>query len=303
VQQGTLQRGDAFVIGSVYGRVRAMTDDRGKEVKQAPPATPVQIVGISGVPEVGEEFVVVKNERDAKQLAEHRLAEQKRAVTVAENAPSADIFATFGEVEGKELRVVVKTDVRGTMEAVRDGIANLATERVSVKVIHCGVGAITESDIMLASASRAVVIGFHVRPEPAARKAAEREHVDIHTFDIVYELLDETKRLMTGLLPPKMVEKVTGHAEVRELFPIRGGGTIAGCFVADGVIRRSNLMRVVRNGVPVYTGKLDSLRRFKDDVREVQQNFECGIHIENYNDVKVGDRLESYEIEERPDTL
>jgi translation initiation factor IF-2 len=308
VQQGTLSRGDAFVIGSVYGRVRTMTDDLGKALKEAGPSTPVQIVGLSAVPDAGEEFAVMASEREAKQLAEHRIAELRRsqgdvelAATAA--AASGDIFGSLSGSESKELCVVLKTDVRGTMEAVRDGITKLSTDRVSVRVIHSSVGAISESDVMLASASRAVVIGFHVRPEPAARKAAEREHVAIHTYDIVYELLDQAKILMQGLLPPKLVEKVSGYAEVRELFTMPRGGVIAGCFVPDGVIRRSNQIRVIRNGVPIYSGRVDSLRRFKDDVREVVANLECGIHVENFNDVKVGDRLESYEIEERPDTL
>jgi len=305
VREGTLKAGDAFVVGDVSGRVRSMTDDLDHSVKQAEPSIPVQIVGLSAVPEAGSELVVVKNERDAKALVEHRQAEVRRAATEhkGEVPTGDDIFGTLGTGEGKELRILIKSDVRGTMEAVRDGVLAMQTDRVSVKIIHTGVGGITESDVMLASASDAVVIGFHVRPEPAARKTAEREEIEIRTFDIVYELLDDVKALMTGLLPPKVVEKVWGHAEVRELFVVPRRGTIAGCFVPEGTIKRSYSIRVIRNGVPIYSGKMGSLRRFKDDVREVQGPIECGIHVENYNDVKVGDILESFELQEKADVL
>jgi len=305
IREGTLKAGDAFVVGEVFGRVRSMSDDTGRSVKLATPSVPVQIVGLSGVPEAGQELVVVKNERDAKALVEHRRAEERRAQTGqgVEVPIGDDIFASLGTGEGKELRLLLKSDVRGTMEAVHEGVLAMATDRVSVKVIHTGVGGISESDVMLASASDAVVVGFHVRPEPAARKTAEREGVDIRTFDIVYELLDEVKNLMTGLLPPKVVEKVWGHAEVRELFVGPRRGTIAGCLVPEGTIRRSHTIRVMRGGVPIYSGRIGSLRRFKDDVREVQGPIECGIHIENFNDVKVGDILESFELQERPDAL
>jgi translation initiation factor IF-2 len=305
VREGTLKPGDAFVVGEVFGRVRSMTDDLGRPVKQAGPSVPVQIIGLSAVPEAGQELVVVKNERDAKALVQHRLAEDRRAQSeqATDVAAGDDIFASLGTGEGKELRLLIKSDVRGTMEAVRDGVLAMQTERVSVKVIHTGVGGITESDVMLASASDAVVVGFHVRPESAARKAAEREEVEIRTFDIVYELLDDVKALMTGLLPPKVVEKVWGHAEVRELFVVPRRGTIAGCYVPEGTIKRSHSIRVIRDGVPIYSGKMGSLRRFKDDVREVQGPIECGIHIENYNDVKVGDILESFELQEKADVL
>jgi len=304
VKEGTLSRGDAIVVGDVYGRVRTMTDSLGKQLKKVGPSTPVQLVGLSGVPDAGDELAVVKNEREAKGVAEHRIAERKRAAAEQSTAPlEADIFAPLGGEEGKELRLVLKSDVHGTMEAVREGVENLSTDRVKVKVIHTSVGPIGESDIMLASASSAVVLGFHVRPEPAARKAAEREKVEIRCFDIVYELFDETKSLMEGLLPPKLVETISGHAQVRELFTVPRLGTIAGCQVPEGVIRRNNSIRVLRDGVPVYTGRVESLRRFKDDVREVAAPLECGIKVENFNDIKVGDILESFRVEERPDSL
>jgi len=304
IKEGTLARGDAIVVGDVYGRVRTMTDSVGKQLKKVGPSTPVQLVGLSGVPDAGDELAVVKNEREAKGVAEHRIAERKRSAAEQSTAPlESDIFAALGGGDGKELRLVLKSDVHGTLEAVREGVENLSSDRVKVKVIHTSVGPIGESDIMLASASSAVVLGFHVRPEPAARKAAEREKVEIRCFDIVYELFDETKSLMEGLLPPKLVETISGHAEVRELFPVPRQGTIAGCQVPEGVIRRNNSIRVLRDGVPIYTGKVESLRRFKDDVREVAAPLECGIKVENFNDIKVGDILESFRVEERPDSL
>jgi translation initiation factor IF-2 len=304
VREGQLERGDAVVIGNVYGRVRSMTDHQGAEVKRAGPSVPVQLVGLSGVPEAGDELVAVKNEREAKAVVEHRLTAERRAKSdVAVGAENVDIFGSLDGDGTRELRIVLKADVHGTMEAVREGISNLSTDRVSVKIIHTGVGGISESDVMLASASRAVVAGFHVRPEPAARKAAEREKVEIRCFDIVYELFDDMKLVMGGLLPPKIVETVVGHARVKELFPIPKFGTIVGCQIDEGSIKRNNPIRVLRDGVPIYTGKIESLRRFRDDVREVSAPLECGVKIENFNDVKVGDVLESLQVEERPDSL
>lgn len=304
VREGTLKKGDAFVVGKAYGRVRTMTDDQGNAVKEATPSTPVEVVGLSDTPEAGDEFAVVKNEREARAVAEDRIAEERRALTVEPSAPSAeDLFASLSGDEERHLRLVVKADVRGTLEAIRDSVVELSTDRVQAEVLHTAVGAISESDVMLASASSAIVVGFHVRPEPAARKAAERHGVEIRTFDVVYELLDDMVALMSGLLPPKIIESVTGHAEVRQLFTIPRLGTIAGCFVPEGAIRRGNRIRVLRDGVPIYAGPLRSLRRFKDDVREVLAGLECGIGVENFNDVKVGDILESYSVEERPDEL
>jgi translation initiation factor IF-2 len=228
----------------------------------------------------------------------------RRAKTEAASETEAgDIFGALDGEGARELRVVLKADVHGTMEAVREGISSLATDRVSVKIIHTGVGGISESDVMLASASNAVIAGFHVRPEAAARKAAEREQVEIRCFDIIYELFDDMKLMMGGLLPPKVVETIVGHARVKELFPIPKLGTIIGCQIDEGSIKRNNPIRVMRDGVPVYTGKIESLRRFRDDVREVNAPLECGVRIENFNDVKVGDILESLQVEERPDSL
>ncbi|MFQ5513389.1 MAG: translation initiation factor IF-2 [Myxococcota bacterium] len=302
VREGQLRRGDAVVIGSCYGRVRALMDDRGGSLKEAGPSAPVRIVGLSGVPGAGEEMIVVRNEREAKEIVEQRVAEERRARGEAASAPATDqaedLFAALEAGEQKELRLVIKADVHGTREAIVEAVCKLSSDDVKVAVIHSGVGAITESDVMLASASHAVVIGFHVRPEAVARHAAERENVNVRSFDIVYELLDDVQALAQGLLPPKLVEQVTGHAEVRELFVIPRVGTVAGCYVPEGVIRRSNLVRVVRNGVPIYSGRLASLRRFKEDVREVSGPIECGMKVENFDDVKVGDVLESYVVEE-----
>jgi translation initiation factor IF-2 len=307
VQEGTLRRGDAVVAGTVYGRVRSLVDDQGSQLKEATPAMPVQIVGLSGVPEAGDELVAMKNEREAKRVADHRLEQQRREAVaepgVAAPLTAEQLFASLGREDSWELRVVLKGDVRGSVEATREALEKLSTERVRLRVIHSAVGGITESDVMLARASRAVILGFHVRPEPAARKAAERDGVDVRTSDIVYELLEEAQGLMRGLLPARRIEKVVGHALVKELFPIPKIGTIAGCELREGLIRRSSRVRVVRDGVSVYDGKLASLRRFKDDVREVSAPLECGLAIENFNDIKVGDRIEAYEVEESPDEL
>ncbi len=305
VREGTMRRGDAFVAGTVSGRVRTLSDDGGKPLKEAGPSTPVQIVGLSGVPEAGHELTVVGSEREAKAIAEHRASQQRQTATSEASGPIVDeaVFSMLEESDLKVLPLVIKADVRGTMEAIRESAEKLSTERVKLHVIHAGVGAISERDVMLASASKAVVSGFHVRPEAAARRAAEQEGVLIRTFDVVYELLDDLAALMTGLLPPKQIETVSGHAEVRALFHVPRRGTIAGCFVPEGIIRRSDRMRVIRDGLPIYAGPIESLRHFKDDVREVRQGFECGIKVAMFDDYKVGDVLESFKVEEQPDTL
>ncbi len=307
VREGTLRPGDAVVAGSTYGRVRSLQDAEGATVKEAGPSTPVRVIGLSGVPQAGDEIFVAKNEREAKQIVDHRIAEEKQKVSAANENPAAvsaeDLFARMAAETGRELFAVVKADVQGTVEAIREALAKLSTEKVKLTVIHSGVGGIKESDVMLAAASKAVIFGFHVRPEPAGRKLAEREGVAIRTFDIVYELLDDATLLMRGLLPPKETEKRLGSALVKELFHIPKIGTIAGCGIEEGKITRASRARVLRNGIVIYAGKLSSLRRFKDDVREVAAPLECGIGIENFNDVKVGDRIEAYEIEATPDTL
>jgi translation initiation factor IF-2 len=307
VRQGVLRRGDAVVVGTVFGRVRSLVDAAGAQLDEAGPSTPAQLLGLSGVPEAGDDLVAMKNEREAKRVAEHRIEQQKREAAAGPSPAAAltaeQLFAQIASGGAYELNVVLKADVRGSAEATREALEKLSTERVKLEVIHSGVGAITESDVTLATASRAVVLGFHVRPEPAARKLAERESIDVRTYDIVYELLDEARGLMEGLLPKRRTEKVQGHALVKQLFQVPRIGTVAGCEVREGTIRRSYRVRVVRDGVPVYDGRLSSLRRFKDDVREVSAPLECGMGVENFNDVKVGDLIEAYEVEETADKL
>ncbi|MCE2391799.1 MAG: translation initiation factor IF-2 [Proteobacteria bacterium] len=307
VQEGVLKRGDAVVVGNVYGRARSLTDDRGQNLKQAGPSLPVQLIGLNGVPEAGHELVSMKNEREAKRVAEHRVEESKRqAVTEPADASeisAEDLFAALGQADKWELRVVLKADVRGSVEATAEALEKLSTERVKLNVLHSGVGSINESDVMLAQASEAVIFGFHVVPEPAARRAAERDGVPLRSYDIVYELLQEAEAMMQGLLPARRVEKVLASANVKELFVVPRVGTVAGCEVTEGTVRRNSRVRVIRDGVRIYDGQLASLRRFKDDAREVSAPLECGMGIENYNDVKVGDRIEGYEVEETPDTL
>jgi len=304
VQEGTLSRGDALVVGSVSGRVRGMLDEHGEPVKQATPSVPVQVLGLSAVPEAGDEFVVVKNEREAKELVEHRVTVARKAEVSEASQMSADLlFGTLGAEEERELCIVLKSDVGGTLEAAREGIKQLETEKVKTNVVLAGVGGVTESDVMLASTAGAVIYGFHIRPDSLARKTAEKESVPIRTFDVIYELLDDVRGAMQGMLPPRRVEVVSGHAEVRQLFVIPRQGTVAGSFIPEGVIKRENEVRVLRDGVLIYSGKLASLRHFKDDVREVQSGTECGMRIENFDDVKVGDVLESFVVEEHAETL
>jgi translation initiation factor IF-2 len=304
VQEGTLRRGDIVVVGTHYGRVRIMNDDKGEQIKEAGPSKPVQIVGLSGVPGAGDVMHAVESERVAKEIVDHRLAEERK-----EKAPVAkprvsleDLFA--GQAEGaKELALIVKADVQGSAEAISAALAKLSTERVEVNVLHLAVGGITESDVQLAQASRAIIVGFHVRPDAKARKAAESVGVEIRTYQIIYEMLDEVKAAMAGLLPPTTREVVLGQAEVRQLFNIPRVGTIAGSYVTEGLMRRGARARLVRDGVQLWDGKFGSLKRFKDDAREVQSGFECGIGLEGFNDLKVGDVVEAYEIETRPAEL
>jgi translation initiation factor IF-2 len=304
VQDGTLRAGDVIVAGSNYGRVRAMQDENGRRMNEAPPSFPVQVLGLSGVPGAGDSMHAVENERVAKEIVEHRLAE--RRAQPAEARPAVSLEQFFAEAQGggvKELRLVVKADVQGSVETLRDSLTKLSADEVKVSVIHAGVGAVTESDVMLARASGAIVIGFHVRPEPAARRAADAQGVDVRTYQVIYEVTEDVQKAMVGLLPPTISEAFLGRAEVRQTFSVPKIGTIAGCYVAEGLIRRNALARLVRDGVQVHEGRIGSLKRFKDDAREVQTGFECGIGLEGYNDVKIGDRIEVFVVEEKPATL
>jgi len=305
VQQGTLRPGDMIVAGTAMGRVRAMEDERGRRLESAGPSVPVQVTGLADVPGAGELVHAVESERVAKEIVSHREA-QKRGEGAEVARPKLsleEIFAAAGGGGVKELAVVLKADTRGSVEAIRDALLKLSRDSVKVDVLLAGVGAVTESDVMLAKASGAVVVAFHVRPEPAARRAAEGQGVDVRVYQIIYDVVDEIKKAMEGLLPPTISETFLGRAEVRQTFSVPRIGTIAGCFVTEGNIRRGGLSRLVRDGVQIYEGKIGSLKRFKDDVREVATGFECGIGIDGYNDVKVGDVIETYALKEERPTL
>jgi translation initiation factor IF-2 len=305
VQKGTLRVGDNFICGKFSGRVRALYDERGKTVKEAGPSIPVQILGFEGVPAAGDTFAVVTDAVEAREIAQKRQRLEREAQNrrTARGGTLEDFSRALKEGEVSTLRIIIKADQGGPAEALADALAQLGTGEVRVDVVHRGVGAITESDILLAKASGAIVLGFHVRPDSNARAAAEREQVDVRTYRIIYEAVEDVRNALEGLLKPEEKETVLGEAEVLQLFKVSKVGTIAGCAVRSGVIQRTAKARVIRDGVPVYTGTLGSLKRFKDDVREVREGLECGIGIENFNDLKVGDRIESYRMEEVKRTL
>lgn len=299
VQSGTLKIGDAFLAGTNVGRVRALIDDTGKRILEAGPSTPVEVIGFPEVPTAGDIFTVVEDEKRARQIAFARLQKEKLAEMAKEKRLTlADLYAKIKEGEIKELNIIIKADAQGPVEALQDALEHIIHPEVKVKVIHTAVGGINESDVMLATASNAIIIGFNVRPESKASQTAEREGVDIRLYTIIYEAIEEVKKALEGLLEPTLKEKVLGRAEVRQLFHISRLGTIAGCYVLDGsVSRTSDGIRIIRDNIVIYDGKIASLKRFKEDVREVQASYECGIMIENYNDIKVGDILEDYIIE------
>ncbi len=295
VEDGTLRQGDYFVAGYTWGRVRAMLDERGNRLKEAPPGTPVEILGFNETPRAGDRFVVMKSEREAKQLAEQR--KQKMEEELLAKKAKLNLENLKG---AKEVNIVLKADVQGSLEAILKSIEELAEkfEDVSIKVIHSGIGAITESDVMLAAAADGIVIGFNVRPDAAARRAAEEEGVPIKIYGIIYDLIEDLEKALKGLLEPKKREEFLGACEVLKIFRIKGVGTVAGCRVTDGVIRRNSKARLVRDGVVIYDGEIVSLKRFKDDVKEVAKGYECGLMLKDFNDIKPGDIVESYEIVE-----
>jgi translation initiation factor IF-2 len=304
VREGTLRRGDIAVVGTHWGRARAMEDENGKRLKEAGPSVPVQLTGLSGVPESGQLLHAVESERIGKEIVDHRLAQQRAKPVEARPTFSLDEF--FAQAEGggvKELAIVLKADVHGSVEALREALLKQSTDSVKVNVIHAGVGAITETDVMLAKASGAIIIGFQVRPDPAARHAAEGQGVDVRVYKVIYEVVDEVRSAMVGLLPPTVTEEFRGRVEVRETFSVPRVGTIAGCYVSEGKVNRGDQCRLLRDGVQVYEGRIGSLKRFKDDAREVASGFECGIGIDGYNDVKIGDVIETYQLSEKPATL
>jgi translation initiation factor IF-2 len=305
VRTGTVHVGDAFICGQFWGRVRAMYNERGEPVTEAPPSTPVQVLGFDGVPEAGDSFLVMADTTEARDIAQKRQRLEREAMLRRSGRAKTleDFMAERVEGGVATLRLIIKADQGGPAEALADALGQLSTAEVKVEVVHRGVGAITESDVLLAKASGAIIIGFHVRPDSNARAAADREHVEIRTYRIIYEAVEEVRAAMAGLLAPEKKEVILGEAEVRQIFKIAKVGTVAGCFVRSGVIPRTSRVRVIRDGVEVYEGAIASLKRFKDDAREVREGFECGIGVENFNDVKVGDLIEAYRIEEVARTL
>jgi translation initiation factor IF-2 len=304
VQEGTLRPGDHFVVGQFSGKVRALLDDKGRQIKQAGPSIPVEVQGLSGVPSAGDEFIVVTDEKMAKSVSSARALKAREMELNANTKISLDrLFEKMNEGEVQELRVVLRADVQGTLEAFAKAAEELSTKEIKVKALHEGTGTITESDILLASASEAIIIGFNVRPTAKVKELAAKENVDVRSYDVIYHALDDIRKAMVGMLEPTFKENVIGNAEVRETFHVPKIGTIAGCSVTDGKIQRNAGVRVLREGVVLFTGKISSLRRFKDDVKEVLTGYECGIGVENYNDLKIGDNLEAFVMLEVEATL
>lgn len=298
VQRGTLRPGDLMVAGTVMGRIRAMVDEKGKKLTEAGPSVPVEVFGLSSVPQVGEPFVVFTDELKAKKVAQMRGAAAQAVKASHKKVTLEDLFDQIQGGQIKDLGVVLKADVQGSVEAIRDVLIKQATDEVRVKVLHEGTGGINEGDVMLAAASNSIIIGFNVRPDNKALEAVRREQIDVRFYNVIYDVINDIRDALKGLLAPVFTEEVLGRAEIRETFHVPKVGTIAGCHVVDGLIRRNAQVRVIRDGVVIYDGKIESLRRFKDDVREVADGYECGIGLENYNDVKQGDILENYEITE-----
>ena len=304
VQSGTLKRGDMLLAGSSFGRVRAMLDEAGNDIKEAGPSIPVEILGLSDVPNSGEEVIVLNDERKAREIALFRQGKFRDVKLAKKQAANLEnIFENMGEGEVKSLPLIIKSDVQGSYEALATSLQKLSTEEVKVNIIHTGVGAVTESDVNLSVASKAVLIGFNVRADAGARKLIESSGVDVRYYNIIYEAVDEIKAALGGMLAPEKKESAIGLVEVREVYRISKVGAVAGCYVQDGVIKRNSKIRVLRGDVIIHTGELDSLKRFKDDVKEVKSNFECGLSLKNYNDIEVGDLLEVYEVVEVARTL
>jgi translation initiation factor IF-2 len=304
VQAGTLKRGDVILAGAVFGRVRAMLDEGGRPVQEAGPSIPVEIQGLSEVPNAGDEMMALGDERKAREIALFRQG-KFRDVKLAKRqaARLEDMFESLKDAEVKVLALVIKADVQGSQEALAHALSRLSTDEVRINIVHAGVGAISESDVNLALASKAVIIGFNTRADATARKLAETSGVDIRYYNIIYEAVDEVKAALSGMLTPEKKEAVLGLVEVRQVFRISKIGTVAGCYVTEGLIRRNARVRVLRDNVVIHDGELESLKRFKDDVREVKSGFECGLSIKSYSDIKVGDQLEAYEVQEVARTL
>ena len=299
IQNGTLRSGNPIVVGATYGRVRQLVDDRGREIKAAGPATPVEITGLNDVPEAGDKFMVFETEREARHVGEERA---QKKIEEERNSTSAmsldDLFSQMKSGEVVDLNIIVKADVNGTAEAVKSSLEKIDVEGARVNVIRSTVGAISESDILLASASKAIIYGFNVRPDANVRRKADEEGVEIRLHQVIYKMVEEIEAAMKGMLAPEMEEVVTGQAEIRHIYKVSKVGNIAGCYVTDGSIKRDCGIRLIREGIIVYEGKLASLKRFKDDAKEVNQGYECGLTIENYNDIKEGDIVEGYVMQE-----
>ncbi|UOQ43017.1 translation initiation factor IF-2 [Halobacillus salinarum] len=299
IQNGTLNVGDAIVVGNTHGRVRAMVNDLGRRVKTAGPSTPVEITGLNNVPQAGDRFLVFEDEKKARSVGESRAQAQLEAERSSTAKVSLDdLFEQIKHGDIKEINLILKADVQGSVEALAGSLQKIEVEGVKVKIIHTGVGAITESDVSLASASNAIIIGFNVRPDGNARKAAESEDVEIRLHNIIYKVIEEIESAMKGMLDPEYEEQIIGQVEVRETFKVSKIGTIAGSYVTDGKVSRNSGIRVIRDGVVIFEGEIDALKRYKDDVKEVSQGYECGITIKNFNDIKVGDVIEPYEMKE-----
>lgn len=299
IQEGTLHIGDPVLCGMYYGKIRMMFNDLGVAVKTAGPSIPVEIVGLSGVPMAGDELIALTAEKDAKQVSEHRLQQQRsRSLATTSRLSLEKLYEQMLEGEVKDLNIIIKADVQGSIEALAEALKKLSTDEVKVNIIHSAVGSIIESDVSLAAVTNAIILGFHVRPAPKVSGMANDEHVDIRYYDVIYHAIKDVQDALVGLMSSKFEERALGQAEVRQVFTVPGIGTIAGSMVTSGKIQRGQQARLVRDGIVVYTGKIDSLRRFKDDAKEVAQNYECGIHIENFNDIKLGDIIECFYLEE-----
>jgi translation initiation factor IF-2 len=304
VQNGTLEQGDMIVCGQHYGKIKAMFNERGQRVDKAGPSAPVQVLGLNGAPQAGEKFKVFEDENEAKNVATHRaqiLREQ--GIRARKHITLDEIGRRLALGNFKELALIIKGDFDGSVEALSDSLQKLSTPEVAVNIVHKGVGQITESDVLLATASDAIILGFQVRPSIQTSRLAEQENIEIRYYSIIYDAIDEIKSAMEGLLEPKIEKKTVSNIEVREIYKIGGVGTIAGCYVLDGKMSRNTKLNVVRDGIVVYTGELASLKRFKDDVKEVSAGYECGLMIKNYNDVRVGDIIEGFEEVEVKRTL
>ena len=304
IESGTLRQGDVVLAGTHHGKVKAMFNERNQRIKEARPAEPVLILGLNGAPQAGDNFNVMATEQEARDIANKReQLQREQSLRTKKHFTLDELGRRIALGDFKELNIIVKGDVDGSVEALADSLLKLSTENIQINVIHKAVGAISDSDILLAAASNAIICGFQVRPTSSARKMAEKEEIDVRLYSIIYDAIEEIKSAMEGMLSPEIKEEITATVEVLEVFKITKVGTVAGCLVREGKIKRSNKIRIIRDGIVVYSGELDSLKRFKDDVKEVGTNYECGLNIKNYNDLRIGDMIESYEETEVKKTL